>query len=116
MRQARQDGRGWINHGPSRLLAARAKPGSEGRYKADLLGSRFVIERFARFGLHRETRGKATAGRPNQTLRQLVNKAAVSDIANPLREARIRVRAKELIDTGMSGRLALNAARRGIKT
>ena len=116
MRQARQDGRGWIECGPFR---PRFAPGlrADSGHAVFVLGSKMITDRFSvRHGAPDGGMNHVMSrSLPRRKLRSYLDLLAASDIANPLREARIRLRAKELLAVGFTGRRARQRARREIR-
>ena len=115
MKQARQDGTGWDDRGPFRLRFASARDNSG--FPVAVLGSKMIAERFS------TKPGQPDGGMtyvmsrslPRRKLRSYLDLLVASDIADPLREARVKDRAHELIDAGFSGRRARQRARWEVK-
>ena len=112
MRQARQDGRGWDDRG-----ARPIRHSNPSGYRVDMLGSHKITDRFnIRHGAPDGGMNHVMSrSLPRRKLRSYLDLLAASDISNPLREARIKVRAKELLAVGFTGRRAWQRARREIR-
>ena len=116
VRQARQDGRGWIDRGPQTPAHQLNTRGERGPRKVDVLGSKRIIDRFSvRHGAPDGGMNHVMSrSLPRRKLRSYTDLLIASDIANPLREARIKERAKELITVGFTGLRARQRARREV--
>ena len=108
MRQARQDGRGWDDRG-----ARPIRHSNPSGYRVDVLGSHKITDRFSiRHGAPDGGMNHVMSrSLPRRKLRSYTDLLAASDIANPLREARIKERAHALIDEGESAHAAQRRAR-----